>query len=287
MRTLSVVCDEDAPAGPVALVRTVLASVPAHFCLTAGPLADVVVVSGARRGWPARLRRLLDNGATIAVVVSCAAADYEDVRNVAEQARRAGAMVGVDIGFVHARFWTNALPRVRNDLASSILLDSVISSSQLTESPLVTTFLEQVAVVRSLVGALHAVRLNYSSADRYMVAARAGGLLINLSGLASRRGGRSLCMDLVGSSSRWRIGFDDDALARPGEISRFTANGAESQAPVFENSHRAMWLSLHAAVVDGSRLPYALDDLAQDVAVAEQLGQLDAMHARWRPPGQR
>jgi hypothetical protein len=33
-----------------------------------------------------------------------------------------------------------------------------------------------------------------------------------------------------------------------------------------------MWLSLPAAVVDGSRLPYALDDLAQDLALAEQLG---------------
>jgi hypothetical protein len=85
-------------------------------------------------------------------------------------------------------------------------------------------------------------------------------------------------MDLVGSSSRWRIGFGDDALARPGEITRFTAHGAESQAPVFENPHRAMWLSLHAALVEGSRLPYALDDLAQDLAVAEHLGLL-ARHA--------
>src|SRR5919201_639906 len=269
MTVLSVMCDEDVPAGPVALVRTVLASVPDHFCLTEGPQADVVVVWGARHSWPATLRRLLDNGITIAVVVSCTAGDCEDVRNVAQQATRAGALIGVDIGFAHARFWRNALPRVRNDLASSILLDSVISSSHSTESPLVTALLQQVAVVRSLVGPLHDMRPNHRSADRYMVAARAGGLLISLSGLVSPRGRTSLWMDLVGSSSRWRIGFGDDALARPGEITRFTAHGAESQAPVFENPHRAMWLSLHAALVEGSRLPYALDDLAQALAVAE------------------
>jgi hypothetical protein len=272
VRTLSVTFHEDTPARSVGLIRTVLASVPAHFCLTEGPHADVVVVSGARHGWPGKLVRLVHDGVLIAVVISPTATDCEDVRNVAGEAARQGTLVGVDIGFAQSRFWINTLPRVRNDLAASILLDSVISSAYLTQSPLVTAFVEQVAVVRSVTGDLHALQLNHRSADQYMVTARAGGVLVNLAGLVSPQAETSLSIDLVGSSSRWRIRFGDDQLARPGEISRFTASGAESQPPVFESPHRGMWLSLHAAAVDGSRLPYPLEDLAHDLAAAAQLG---------------
>jgi hypothetical protein len=250
----------------------VLASIPAHFCLTEGPHADVVVVSGARHSWPASLGRQVRNGVPITIVMSPGAADCEEVRHVADQATRAGALVGIDVGFAHARFWTSALPRVRKDLASSALLDSVISSSHVTDTPLVTAFVEQMAVVRSVVGALDDVRLNHRSADRYMVTARAGGVLVNLTGLVSARAEASLSIDLVGWSSRWRVRFGDDELARPGDISRFNADGADSQAPIFESPHRAMWLSLHAAAVDGSRLPHTLDDLADELTLAEQLG---------------
>lgn len=270
MTTFAVALDT-ADASLPAWVQRGLASVPLRYRLRPADTAAerVVAVSGLDHDWPRRLRSALGAGVRGIMLARPGPADAGDVRDLAALAASANAVVGVDVGFAAHRSWQQAVARVRQDAAAAALLDSFLTFDG---GSAVGAFLAQRAVVRGIADGWDRFDLVHHAADQYVVVARAGGLPVMLTGLRTSAAGAGLRVDLVGPGTRWCIRIQGDELARPGEITRFDHLGAHSQPLVYESSHRAAWLALHAALTGGPALSYTLDDLAEDLAIAARLG---------------
>jgi hypothetical protein len=263
--TFSVAFD-GADAVASAQLRPVLASVPERFHVVDGPEADVVVVSAARGDWLDRLEAAIELGVRGVLIASPGPAAVERLRALSHTQ----TPVGVAIGYVAGRSWRQALPRVKADLPSAVLLDTVVTYTGAGTSAL----LAQLATVRSLVGPVLSIQLVHGIQDLYAATAQVANLVVNLTGVASTCGSNTLRIDLVGPERRWRAQLNADALARPSEIVCFDASGAHAEPLVYESPHRAVLLELYAALSDGSSLSYTLEDLARDVDLAAPIVSL-------------
>jgi hypothetical protein len=148
------------------------------------------------------------------------------------------------------------------------------STASMTDEGLDHVLLEQLALVRAVVGRPDRLGTATLSASAYQINGAAGTVRISLS--AAPGPASALAVDLIGVERRRRAQFDGLGLATPARISEFDQAGARTEPVHYESPHRVTWLDLHAALTDigvGSPRP-DLDDLAEDIAWARHL--LDA-----------
>jgi hypothetical protein len=246
----------------VALLRTILASLPARFRLTTGQHADVVVLAGVQPDWTRRLATAIAAGSRGALIVRPGPASSSEVRDLARRAAAEATLVGVDLGFAAGRTWQKALPQIKADAPTATLLDTVVTFDGVSPA---TAFVEQVAAVRSILPELQPLEVAQRSNTQYLVSGRSASVAISLTGLRSPLSGYELSLDMVGPHQRWRVRIGGDELARPSEIVRFDRDGAHAQPLLYESPHRAALLDLHTALTDGTPLAYTLADLADDL----------------------
>jgi len=270
MTTFTVRLDmEDAPT--FALLRAILASVPARFRSTTDQRPDVVVLAGVQPDWTRRLDAAIAAGIRGVLVVRPGWGNSTELRDLARRAAREATLVGVDIGFAADRAWNTVLPQITADAPTATLLDSLVTFDGVLPE---TAFVEQLAVIRGILPALEPLEVAQRSDDQYVVSGRCENVAVSLTGLRSPLSGYELSLNMVGSQQRWRVRIGGDELARPSEITRFDSTGAHAQPMLYESPHRAALLELHAALTDGTPLAHTLADLADSLDMAAAISTL-------------
>ena len=279
-RVLSVAVDpqDSARSG---LHRTILASLPARFRLAAeanGQVADVVLVSGDRPSWQQRAMEAVASRTSAIVLSGFGAMTAEAVTQVATTAAGAGIITAVDTAYASARTWSDAVPALASSLPGSAVLDSIITAPlPATGVPVATALrtllVEQLAVLRPLLGEPGTLDVVHAGAREYVLAGPQQELAVTLSG-AVCGGGNQLDLALVGAQRRWHARFAVDTLAAPVAISVWDADGERTWPLAYESGHRTAWLRLHGAVGQGARphpeaAIYTASQLAADLATAQ------------------
>lgn len=296
-RVLSVALDpqDSARSG---LHRTILASLPARFRLAAeanGQVADVVLVSGDRPSWQQRAMNAIASRASAIVLSGFGAMTAEAVTQVATTAAGAGTIAAVDTAYASARTWSDAMPALASSLPGSAILDSIITAPlPATGVPVVTALrtvlVEQLAVLRPLLGEPGTMDVVHAGAREYVLAGPQREMAITLSGALSGGSGHQLDLALVGAQRRWHARFAVDTLAAPVTISVWDADGERTRPLAYESGHRMAWLRLYGAVGQGARphpeaAIYTASQLAADLASAQ--AALSHVPVQAWPPGQR
>lgn len=275
MTQLTVALPLDASAA--GLHRAVLASVPSRFAVVAGAdasSADVRVVSGASPDWVDQVAAAIGDGTRAVMLAGPCRVAADDVRELAAKAAAAGVVVAVDNPYVSDPAWTSALPRIREVLAVSSLVDSTVTISP-SDGPgraLTSALIEQLGLVRTLLND-YGVRAAVPPSDSHYVVVddpRRSGLagdgadhkVLTLVGVVSAHGEPGLSLTVVGNERRCTVHFHDDALARPTEITFFDDKTQDAHRPHFESGYRACWARLHDSVTNGTPVVHGLDDLA-------------------------
>jgi hypothetical protein len=255
--------------------RAVVASIPDRF-RPAVHAGDVTLVDASVAGWVKKLEAAARQGVRGILVAPAGAADGSDaVRAAGAVARDAGVVVVVDRGRSADRAWHEVAPSWRADAAAAALLDSTAS---MTDEGLDHVLLEQLALVRAVVGRPDRLSTATLSASAYQISGTAGTVRISLS--AAPGPDSALAVDLIGVERRRRAQFDGLGLAAPARISEFDQAGSRTGPLHYESPHRVAWLELHAALTGigvGTPRP-DLDDLAEDIAWARHLLDADGDH---------
>ena len=253
----------------VALHRAVLASLPQRFLVTGkrvGECADIVVVSAQEPFWLDRVRRAVDAGTKGILLATPTAADPAQVRTLAT----GGLVVAVDMRFAPDPSWAGAVSEIIVDARNASLIDSVVTVEDATESSLFAGLVEQVALVRSLLGSFDHLGCIHRTARQHALVGHSGGAAVSLTAVASQTLGSTLRMDVVSVARRWQARFNNTALARPTEIVLYDGNGALSRPLVYTSGRRSTWMQLHAAITQQASIPYSLEDLATDLEIAKR-----------------
>jgi hypothetical protein len=251
--------------------RSVLASLPRRFVIAAEEPADVVVVSGLVANWPDEVIRAVDSGARGVLVVDPGPADPDRVRDAADAA--AGrAIVAVETAYATDRTWMAARQEVAADARTASIVDSVVEvPADRPGAARVNALVDQLAVVRPLLGSLDALRLLDRSERRYLLGAPVGGVRVMLAGVASAIGREALSLDVVAAERRWQIRFDETALGRPTDVTVYDRTGARSHPLLYESGRRVAWQRLHDALTGDGAVGYDLNDLSSDLRLARRL----------------
>jgi hypothetical protein len=252
-----------------ALHQAVLASVSGRLRFSTEQGADIMLVCGGCSQWLDRVASAIDAGARGVLVAAPGRAAPDRVQRIAATAKAAGVAVAVDAAYAADHAWQQARPDIEQDLENASLLDSVVTASN--ETTLFNALLEQLAVVRPLVGSFSELQLVHQAMDQYSIVGAASDVVVSLTGIISGLGGNELRVDLVGVNRRWRARWYGDSLAQPTEVTRYDKYGEVSSPPVYESAHRTTWLELCAAITDGAPLRRTLDDLAEDLILATQM----------------
>jgi hypothetical protein len=244
--------------------RVVLASVPGRFVVTGTGPADVTVVSGRDPRWPDTVARAVDAGARGVLVAAPGLAAPDEVRDLA-RAVAGRAVVAVDTAYATDRTWTSAAADVATDAATAAIVDSVVTVPD--GDVAVDAFLDQLAVVRPLLGRVGDLRLVHRTDRAYVVTAPR----ITLAGVTSAAGRAGLALDVVSVARRWQIRWDGTDLAGPTGVTVHDATGTRTRPLVYESGRRVTWHRLHRAITGDGTVAYPLDVLADDLRVARDL----------------
>lgn len=252
-----------------ALHRAVLASLPQRFLITGkrvGECADIVVVSGREPAWMDRVGLAIDAGAKGILLATPTAADPAQVRTLAT----GGLVVAVDMRFAPDPGWAAAVSDIAVEARSASLIDSIVTVEDAIESALFAGLVEQITLVRSLLGSFDHLGCIHRTARQHALVGHSGRAAVSLTAIASQTPGSTLRMDVVSAARRWQAHFDDTALARPTEITLYDGNGALSRPFLYASGRRSTWMRLHAAITEQASIPYSLEDLATDLEIAKR-----------------
>ena len=150
------------------------------------------------------------------------------------------------------------------------VIDSVVTVEDATEGSLFAGLVEQMALVRSLLGSFDHLGCIHRTARQHALVGHSGGAAVSLTAVASETPGSTLRMDAVSAARRWQAHFDHTALARPTEITLYDGNGALSRPLLYASGRRSTWMQLHAAITEHASILYSLEDLATDLEIVKK-----------------
>jgi hypothetical protein len=241
----------------------VLAGLPNSYRLVGGA-AEVAVVSGSE---PARAERAAASGARAVVLDQPGRLTFEElvaVESVAQQndcivvpAPRYGPRLAAASGLLEG--------------ADVDLLECTITSRESLRASLV----EQLAMVRQVLGSVASVRSLHSSMSHYSLEAAMLGYPrshVILNGLVSADGVEEASLHAIGADRRLVVRIDAGPFARPADIMLFDVHGAHSPWPLHQHAHRITLARLHRLLTaDEGSVTYSLDDLRHDLRLADAL----------------
>jgi hypothetical protein len=241
----------------VARHLAVLAGLADHWRIhSADP--DVSVVFGSHSDWPLRADAALAAGVRGVLITRPIWTSRAAVRALAAKAAAAGNRIVIESAFLADPSWKKFVPTLREHAPDTVLIDSLrtVPSSTMATSDgqdLGAHCLEQVAIVQTVVGPISEVMLGEQTTEQYALSAEPAGRLINVIGVRSGAASDQLTLDLIGLARRWRVRFDNGAVARPTTVEMMDASGIHAAPLTYETGLRGTWLELHEAItVDGS-----------------------------------
>ncbi|GAB2586451.1 hypothetical protein [Microlunatus antarcticus] len=259
-----VVVHAPAGVGAGAGVNAVLSSLPLSYAPGSTADGGLVVVSGSKE-WPAAAAAALDAGASAVVVVHPSPADVS-----ALQARQ--GLVVLDsawaanpiIASASATF-TAALPR-----ACRLELQTISRVGTALEAAL----LDQLALVRTLIGPMSEVRLLTWSLHGYAAEGFAAGHPVDLELVCTGAVAEGAWVRLLTDDGSVELSIPSGVTAQPARLCMTDPHGATLAPTLYESGHRATWrrvrtlLSTQSAADD-------LDDFASDRETARTAFQID------------
>jgi hypothetical protein len=151
------------------------------------------------------------------------------------------------------------------------LLESTIIASETLRSSLV----EQLALLRTVLGSVASVRVVHASASHYVLEAT---IIDNpkshvlLNGLSLPNAVDEVTLQAIGPERHLTMRIDAGPLARPAEIHLYHRDGGTSPWPLHQHGHRLTLTRLHRLLTTGKGdLGYSLNDLRHDLQLAEAL----------------
>jgi hypothetical protein len=253
----------DATGLDAALHRTVLASLANTYRLVDGD-AEVVLVSATD---PGKVERLCSDATRAIVVDQPGRLASDELAAIADAADRHSCIVVPALRYApRVEAAADLLGDARVDL-----LESTINSHDSLRSSLV----EQLALLRSLLGPVASINVLHSSMSHYVVdATMANGAnsQVLLNGVTSPNALDEASVHAVSAERRLVVRIDAGPLARPAEIHCYGRDGARSPWPVYQHAHRITLMRLHRLLTTReSDLTYSLHDLHHDVQLATAL----------------
>jgi hypothetical protein len=253
----------DATGTDVTLHRTVLASLPNSYRIVDTD-AEVVLVSATD---PARIQQFC-SGATRAVVI-----DRPGRLSSHDLAAIVAAADRHDYVVVPAVLYGPRVDAAADllDTAHVDLLECTIISRDTLRSSLV----EQLALLRSVLGSVASVSVLHASVSHYVLQATPADhpkSHVLLNGLSLPNAVDEAHLQAVGPERRLDIWIDAGPLARPAEIQCYHRDGGNSPWPLHQHAHRLTLARLHRLLTTGEGdLSYSLNDLGHDLQLAAAL----------------
>jgi hypothetical protein len=242
---------------------------------------DAAVVFGGHHEWPSRASEMLERGVRGLLITGPVWTQPAAVAKLAQRAEASGTHVAVESRFLTDPSWKQILPSLRDRAADAVLVDSLrvvprTASAAGDERDLGAHCLEQLAVVTTVLGPLPTFPLNEQSDGQYLLSVTSADRAVNVVGIRGGSGSGRLIVDLVGPDARWRIRFDDGALARPTTVETTDASGTHATPPIFETGRRGAWVELHNAITSALPVSYDLALLAACMRLAASTGGVSA-----------
>lgn len=251
-------------AGPYSVLHcTVLSSLPNSYRLVEGP-ADVVLVSATE---PAAAERAVGGGARAVFIDQPGRLSLPELVVLEDLADQSGCIV------VPAPRYGPRLA-VSPDLLDGTPIELVESTVTSRDSPR-SSLVEQLALVRRVLGVAMSIRVLHSSGSHYVVEATMADhpdSHVLLNGVASPAGAEEATLQTVGVEQHLVVRIDAGPLARPPDISLFDGGGRQSPWPVHQHAHRITLGLLHTLLTAGEgSLTYSVADLRHDLRLAAVL----------------
>jgi hypothetical protein len=250
-RQINVTTDsEDARAA----ITPILASLPVSYRSVTDAGSQLLVTMGSR-GWPARAAAALDDGCRAMLILNPADADPDDVERLADKAEADGRGILLSETFAGNPIIPTLLASHVDTLMkfSAVFLNTLAAAG--TPADLILT---QLRVLRAL--GLTDVTIETSSAQPHSViwAGHVGGRPATggtgLYGIASTTAVPQARLELQGHAADHmvEIALPDGGTARPAAAIMTDAHGSTTLPTQYENSHRATFRRIHAALTDGT-----------------------------------
>jgi hypothetical protein len=239
----------------------VLASLPLSFTPSAAPVEGGITVVDGSQDWPVATARALAAGAAGVIVAHPRPVDLGELR--------AGAKSGVVV--VDSTWASN--PVVPSAASAFRAVDGYRLECGIVVavgSSLSSGLLDQLSLVRALVGPAVELRILHQSEHGYFGEAQSGELAVDL---------RVVCTDALPEHARVRLLTGDGSVeveipggetARPARLTVTGPQGAVLAPTLYESGHRATWRRLHQLITVGGQNT-DLDDLDADIVTASVL----------------
>ena len=237
----------------------VLASLPLSYAPAAdGTRSDVAVVEGTGH-WPAAVVEALQRGAAGIIVVQPGPAGVDELR-----ALDAGhGLVIVDSPWASNPVVNAASQELRAALGPRSRLECRIVVGVGTD--LDRSLLDQLSLVRVLVGPASDLAILYRSEHGYVGEARAGGIAVDLSVVCTNAVQKHARVRLLTGDGSVDLDIPSGETARPARLTVTGPHGAVLAPTLYESGHRSTWRRLHRLISNGEPAD-DLDGLEADIA---------------------
>jgi hypothetical protein len=257
--TYTVAIDRD--AADAALHRTVLAGLPNSYRLVDKD-AEVVLVSAPD---PAQLERLCSHHTRALVIDRPGLLRPAYLDAIADVASRNSCIV------VPAPRYAPRLAET-SDLLGDAGID-IVESTIISGGDFRASLVEQLALVRVVLGSVASIRVLRVSTSHYAFQATLADhpqSSVLLNGVATPSGSDEASLHVLGAQRRLVVRIDAGPVARPAAICSYDEGGARTPWPLHQHAHRITLSRLHVLLATGDgALKYSLDDLRHDVQLAD------------------
>ena len=254
--------------------HAVWASLPES--LTQAPAqARLNVIDGRTAGWLDTLKGAIRPGtAGILVVHPSAEPSAPDIRSAAADA---GISIAVQTTWAAHPAVAPFARAAAGRLADIALIDSVVQLAEPSARPWPDVLVEHLSLVRAAVGPLERARFAACHQHGYTVHGPVGTSTVVMSAVQSAAQPRTARLAAYGTTSEAHLIVPADRTAAPAAAWFVDSAGAVTQPTWYEDTSRASWRRLHAAVA--GRPGEGLTDLAD---LADDIGLVTAIAGDWR-----
>lgn len=240
-------------------VDSVIASLPVSLAPAGADDNAALLGIDGTGDWPAVAAAGVRDGAAGLVVVRPRPAD---ARPLLLAAHERGTAVVVDTQWSTNPIVPLAAEEFRRSAQTHGQLESRVVVS--TAEPSQVILLEQLLLLRALLGPVENLALQLSTSHGYSATALVGGITVDL--LAVRSDARSPTASVrhLTRAGAVELRLPEADTARPAHLHVTTPTGAVTHPTVYESAHRSSWRRLHALVAFGQ----SSDELEQWQAVS-------------------
>lgn len=237
----------------------VLASLPLSYTPAADAGASAVIVVDGSGRWTAAAADALQDGAAGVIVVQPGPDDVGELRTLGAEHRvvvidstwasnpvvqEAGEAFRAAIG-QRSRLECRTVVRVGTDLDQSLL--------------------DQLSLLRALVGPVVDLEILYRSEAGYVGEARANGSAVDLSVVCTNATPESATVRLLTADGSVEVEIPNGETAQPAYLTITSPSGAHIAPTLYESGHRSTWRRLHRLITSDE--PSAdLDGVEADIA---------------------